>query len=297
MDADWEVAYDQFVLAGNKNATAHRPQKAGETAFVVDKNTGALSSLTLNGKELLAAPVTLSLFRPATDNDNRDRNGARLWRKAGLNNLTQKVVSLKEGKTSATVRAEILNRKGQKVGMADFVYSLGKNGALKVHTTFQPDTAIVKSMARLGLTFRMADTYDQVSYLGRGDHETYIDRNQSGRIDLYDTTVERMFHYYATPQSTGNRTDVRWAKLTDQAGEGVFMESNRPFQFSIIPFSDVLLEKAHHINELERDGMMTIHLDAEQAGVGTATCGPGVLPQYLVPVEKTMFEFVIWPIE
>ena len=297
VDTDWEVAYDQFVLAGNKNTTAYRPQKAGETAFVVDKNTGALSSLTLDGKELLAAPITLSLFRPATDNDNRDRNGARLWRKAGLNNLTQKVVSLKEEKTSATVRAEILNGKGQKVGMADFVYALDKNGALKVRTTFQPDTAIVKSMARLGLTFRMADAYNQVSYLGRGDHETYIDRNQSGRIGLYDTTVERMFHYYATPQSTANRTDVRWAKLTDQAGEGVFMESNRPFQFSIIPFSDVLLEKAHHINELERDGMITIHLDAEQAGVGTATCGPGVLPQYLVPVKKQSFEFMLYPVK
>ena len=293
VDTDWEVAYDQFVLAGNKNTTAYRPQKAGETAFVVDKNTGALSSLTLDGKELLAAPITLSLFRPATDNDNRDRNGARLWRKAGLNNLTQKVVSLKEEKTSATVRAEILNGKGQKVGMADFVYALDKNGALKVRTTFQPDTAIVKSMARLGLTFRMADAYNQVSYLGRGDHETYIDRNQSGRIGLYDTTVERMFHYYATPQSTANRTDVRWAKLTDQAGEGVFMESNRPFQFSIIPFSDVLLEKAHHINELERDGMITIHLDAEQAGVGTATCGPGVQPQYRVPVTEQSFEFTL----
>ena len=297
VDTDWEVAYDQFVLAGNKNTTAYRPQKAGETTFVVDKNTGALSSLTLNGKELLAAPITLSLFRPATDNDNRDRNGARLWRKAGLNNLTQKVVSLKEEKTSATVRAEILNGKGQKVGMADFVYALDKNGALKVRTTFQPDTVMVKSMARLGLTFRMADAYDQVSYLGRGDHETYIDRNQSGRIGLYDTTVERMFHYYATPQSTANRTDVRWAKLTNQAGEGVFMESNRPFQFSIIPFSDVLLEKAHHINELERDGMMTIHLDAEQAGVGTATCGPGVLPQYLVPVKKQSFEFTLYPVK
>ena len=297
VDTDWEVAYDQFVLAGNKNTTAYRPQKAGETAFVVDKNTGALSSLTLDGKELLAAPITLSLFRPATDNDNRDRNGTRLWRKAGLNNLTQKVVSLKEEKTSATVRAEILNGKGQKVGMADFVYALDKNGALKVRTTFQPDTAMVKSMARLGLTFRMADAYNQVSYLGRGDHETYIDRNQSGRIGLYDTTVERMFHYYATPQSTANRTDVRWAKLTDQAGEGVFMESNRPFQFSIIPFSDVLLEKAHHINELERDGMITIHLDAEQAGVGTATCGPGVLPQYLVPVKKQSFEFMLYPVK
>ena len=297
IDKDWEVAYDQFVLAGNKNYTGYRPQKAGETTFTVDKQTGALTSLNLNGKELLAAPLTLSLFRPATDNDNRDKNGARLWRNAGLDNLTQKVVSLKEGKTSTTARVEILNAKAQKIGTADFVYSLDKNGALKVLTTFQPDTTIVKSMARLGLTFRVSNTYDQVSYLGRGENETYIDRNQSGKIGVYQTTPERMFHYYVAPQSTGNRTDVRWAKLANTSGEGLFVESNRAFQFSIIPFSDVLLEKARHINELERDGLLTVHLDAEQAGVGTATCGPGVLPQYLVPLKKQSFEFTLYPVK
>ena len=294
---DWEVAYDQFVIAGNKNYTGYRPQKAGETTFTVDKETGALTSLALDGKELLATPITLSLFRPATDNDNRDKNGARLWRKAGLDNLTQKVTSLKEGKNTTTAVIELLNAKGQKVGTADFIYTLDKNGALKIRTTFQPDTAIVKSMARLGLTFRVADTYDQVSYLGRGDNETYADRDQSGKIGLYQTTPERMFHYYVTPQSTGNRTDVRWTKFTDRSGEGIFVDSNRPFQFSIVPFSDVLLEKARHINELERDGLVTVHLDAEQAGVGTATCGPGVLPQYLVPLKKQSFEFTLYPVK
>ena len=294
---DWEVAYDQFVIAGNKNYTGYRPQKAGETTFTVDKETGALTSLALDGKELLATPITLSLFRPATDNDNRDKNGARLWRKVGLDNLTQKVTSLKEGKNTTTAAIELLNAKGQKVGTADFIYTLDKNGALKIRTTFQPDTAIVKSMARLGLTFRVADTYDQISYLGRGDNETYADRDQSGKIGLYQTTPERMFHYYVTPQSTGNRTDVRWTKFTDRSGEGIFVDSNRPFQFSIVPFSDVLLEKARHINELERDGLVTVHLDAEQAGVGTATCGPGVLPQYLVPLKKQSFEFTLYPVK
>ena len=297
IDKDWEVAYDQFVFAGNKNYTGYRPQKAGETTFTVDKQTGALTSLNLNGKELLATPLTLSLYRPATDNDNRDKNGARLWRDAGLDCLTQKVVSLKESKTSTTARVEILNAKTQRVGIADFVYSLDRNGALKVHTTFQPDTTIVKSMARLGLTFRVSNAYDQVSYLGRGDNETYIDRNQSGKIGVYQTTPERMFHYYVAPQSTSNRTDVRWVKLADTSGEGIFVESDRAFQFSIIPFSDVLLEKARHINELERDGLLTVHLDAEQAGVGTATCGPRVLPQYLVPLKKQSFEFTLYPVK
>lgn len=290
---DWEVAYDQFVLPGTKNSTAHLPAKAGQTAFTLDKATGALNSFTLDGQELLATPVTLSLFRPATDNDNRDRNGAYLWRKSGLDQLSQKVVSLKESKSTATARVEVLNAKGTKVGDADFIYSLNAAGALKVKVTFRPDTAVVKSMARLGLAFEMNDTFGNVAYLGRGDNETYADRMQSGKIGLYRTTAERMFHYYVTPQSTGNRTDVRWMKLEDEAGQGIFVDSNRPFQFSVVPFTDDVLEKARHINDLERNGRITVHLDAEQAGVGTATCGPGVQPQYRVPLTEQSFEFTL----
>ena len=294
---DWEVAYDQFVLPVSKNARGYRPDKVGNTTFTVDKATGALNSLCLDGEELLGSPMTLSLFRPATDNDNRDQLGAKLWRAAGLDALTQKVVSLKESKTSTTAQVDILNAKGEKVGDATFAYTLNRDGSVKVRTTFQPDTTLVKSMARLGLTFEVEDAYDHITYLGRGEHETYIDRNQSGKIGIYETTPERMFHYYVVPQSTGNRTDVRWMKLTDDAGKGCWVESDSPFQFSTIAFPDVMVEKARHINELERNGKITVHLDAKQAGVGTATCGPGVQSQYLVPLTKQTFDFIIYPVK
>lgn len=295
--SDWEVAYDQFVLPVSKNSWSGKPAKAGNTTFVVDEATGALKSLCLDGEELLASPITLSLFRPATDNDNRDQNGAKLWRQAGLDHLTQKVVSLKEGKNKTTVKADILNAEGKKIGNAEFIYALNRDGSMKVQTTFEPDTSLVKSMARLGITFEMKDTYENVTYLGRGEHETYTDRNQSGKIGVYKTTPERMFHYYVVPQSTGNRTDVRWLQLTDEHGKGCWIEANSFFQFSTFPFLDVILEKARHINELKRDGKITIHLDAEQAGVGTATCGPGVLPSYLVPLTKQTFDFTIYPVK
>ena len=295
--SDWEVAYDQFVLPVSKNSWSGKPAKAGNTTFVVDEATGALKSLCLDGEELLASPIILSLFRPATDNDNRDQNGAKLWRQAGLDHLTQKVVSLKEGKNKMTVKADILNAEGKKIGNAEFIYALNRDGSMKVQTTFEPDTSLVKSMARLGITFEMKDTYENVTYLGRGEHETYTDRNQSGKIGVYKTTPERMFHYYVVPQSTGNRTDVRWMQLTDEHGKGCWIEANSLFQFSTVPFSDVILEKARHINELKRDGKITIHLDAEQAGVGTATCGPGVLPSYLVPLTKQTFDFTIYPVK
>ena len=94
----------------------------------------------------------------------------------------------------------------------------------------------------------------------------------------------------------GAESDVRWMKLADEANNGLFVNASRPFQFSISPFSDENIEKATHINELERNGKVTVHLDAGQSGVGTATCGPGVLPQYLVPVQKHTFEFMIRPL-
>lgn len=167
---------------------------------------------------------------------------------------------------------------------------------MEVKTTFVPDTAVITSLARVGLAFEMPDTYNQVSYLGRGEHETYADRNRSGRIGIYHTDAERMFHYYVRPQATGNRTDVRWVNLTDEAGNGLTFRSDKHFQFSVIPFTDMNVDKATHINELKRTGVVTVHLDAEQSGVGTATCGPGVLPQYLVPVQKHTFEFMIRPL-
>ena len=286
------VAYDQFVLPMNNQKEWCATRTKAKTSYKVNPATGAIDELIVNGENILSSPITLSLFRPATDNDNRDRNGARLWRQAGLDNLTQRVVAINSTKQTTTAQVEILNAKNERVGDATFVYKFNK-GKLDIQTTFTPDTAVVKSMARLGLTFQMNNSYDQVSYLGRGDNETYADRKQSGKIAQYQTTPERMFHYYVTPQSTGNRTDTRWMQLTDSKGEGVFVESTRPFQFSVVPFTDANLDKSRHINELLRDGTYTIHIDAEQAGVGTATCGPGILDQYLVPLDKQTFKFTI----
>ncbi len=78
--------------------------------------------------------------------------------------------------------------------------------------------------------------------------------------------AERMFHYYVKPQATGNRTDVRWMELADEAGEGLSFRSDKVFQFSVIPFTDSNVDKATHINKLERPGIINVHLDAEQWG-------------------------------
>ncbi len=295
---DYEVAYDQFPLAGNRNYRAPEAKLSGKVEMDIDPVTGALSSYIYKGEEMLASPVMLSLYRPATDNDNREKvGGAKAWKKVGLDKLTQRALSVKTSARGGRSEVELLNVRNERLGTATFIYTLKKDGALDVQTHFVPDTAVVTSLARVGLTFEMPDAYSRVAYLGRGEHETYIDRNESGRIGVYHTDVERMFHYYVRPQATGNRTDVRWMQLADEAGEGLAFRSDVPFQFSVIPFTDECLDTATHINQLRREGVVTVHLDAEQAGVGTATCGPGVLPQYRVPVQEYTFRFTIRPLK
>ena len=160
----------------------------------------------------------MSLYRPVTDNDNREKvGGAKTWKKVGLDQLTQRALTVKTSTRSERAEVELLNVRGEKVGTASFIYTLKKNGELDIQTHFVPDTTVITSLARVGLTFEMPDAYNQVSYLGRGEHETYMDRNQSGKIGIYHTDVERMFHYYVRPQATGNRTDVRWMQLADEA--------------------------------------------------------------------------------
>ena len=288
------VAYDQFVLKKASDCTTFLPREKQRMTYKVNENTGELTSLKSGNQEFLEAPLSLSLYRPATDNDGRDQFGVRVWRKDGIDSISQKVTKIT--RTNDVTRAEddIIGKKGNVIGKAVFTYQPQKNGALAVKVDFTPDTAAVKALARLGLTFRVKDTFGKLEYNGRGDIETYNDRKAAGFIGHYKTTAEAMFHYYVKPQATGNRTDVRWMSLSDTRNR-LMVAAKSPFQFSVTPFSDSVIDRATHINQLSRDGLLTVHLDANQSGVGTATCGPGVAEKYRVPVKPTNFEFVLYP--
>lgn len=295
IDTNWIVAYDQFILAGPAKTSMAFPAVSGKTAFTVDERTGALRSLTLDGRELLATPLMLSLWRPATDNDRRDKFGARLWEAAGLDTLVQHVVAFKRNHYATEAVTEIRNARNEKIADATFRYMPTADGGVRVRVVFTPDTTHIHSLARVGLTCELDGSCNRVEYLGRGEEETYADRKQCGMIGIYRTSPERMFHPYVVPQATGNRTDVRWARLTDANGFGIGIRALRPFEFSALPFTDRMLERCRHINELDYSDNITLHVDAIQAGVGTATCGPGVRPEYRVPLTAQEFEFILYP--
>ena len=295
-----EMAFNQYVIPV-ESAPAATPVKqiikgkdgvytSGNLQFTVSAETGEITSIQSGGAELLATPLSLSLYRPITQNDNREKTGgAPVWKKQGLDSVYQVATSVKAGKKSVDVTAQVYNRLGDKIADATYSYYVTAGNTLAVATTLALDTAKITDIPRVGLTYRTAaDNAAKFSWLGRGG-ETYLDRCSSSLIAIHSSTPKDDFHLYIVPQATGNHTDTRWVAFNGDKLK--ITASPTVFQFSATLYEDRNVDAARHINELVDDGLVTVHLDAAHTGVGTATCGPGVLPQYRPEIKTYDFTF------
>lgn len=298
----YEVAYDQFVLPGTVQAPADTKaaklsrkkdtftfkSKTGNLSFGIDMQSGAINALTVGKDQVLASPVVLSLYRPATENDLSWDGRNRQWVEEGLDSISQRMTDMKFKNNRVTAETEILGRKGSVIGQATFTYFVNGEGTLAVECDFRPDTAVIKNLPRIGLVFSVpAQVASTVTYLGRSG-ETYVDRMSAGRIGKYTVKPVEDFYIYNKPGAAGNHTQVRWMDLD---GANLKISADGLFQFSAYPYNDADIQRAQHQTDLIPGELVTVHLDARQTGVGTATCGPDVYPWYFIPVEQTKFTF------
>ena len=175
----------------------------------------------------------------------------------------------------------------------DFVqrYALQSDGEIRLVTKIvcsgeQPDF-----LPRLGVQLVLPGRYENLTWYGRGPHENYVDRKQSARVDVYRSTVSEQYVPYIIPQEHGNRADVRWLSLTDDDGNGLLALADRPFSFSAHHYTTQDLTAAAHTNELPWREEVYLNIDLAQTGLGNGSCGPGVLPQYMLKPGE--FEFTV----
>jgi len=164
------------------------------------------------------------------------------------------------------------------------VYTVYSDGKMDVEASFSPTSSTGR---RLGLSMQMTGGYENVEYYGRGPLANYIDRKTGAFIGIYKTTVDDMHELYVKPQSMGNREDIRYVKLTNDAGTGLLIETEGTVNFSALHYTDVDLKNAAHDFNLRRRDETVIHLDYRQRGLGNASCGPGQLSQYEMPSSGT----------
>ncbi|MET9634534.1 beta-galactosidase domain 4-containing protein [Lentzea sp. NPDC006480] len=245
-----------------------------------DPATGLLTRL---GDHAVEGP-RLDLWRAPTDNDRgSDKPEERAWREAGLHRLQHRVIEVDVQENALVVRTRVAPPSRGFGMFADYHWT-ADGDRLRLQLNVTPDGGWPCTLPRLGLRLALPGDVDAVEWFGAGPGEAYPDSRQAVRIGRFQSTVDGLQTPYVFPQENGNRVDTRWLRLG-----GVQISGEPVFDFTARRWTSEDLDAARHADDLQPRDRVHLNLDLAQHGLGTASCGPGVLPRYRLHARKASF--------
>lgn len=253
-----------------QDAVAQRTTvKGAGYAAILDDRTGQLLSYSVAGRELLAGPLHLNLWRPPTDNDRGSDmvTACAPWREAGPRAVATGRTSERDG-GEHVLRYELAVPVGQTT--ATLAYRFGADGRLKVSLELRPAGEKLPRIPRVGLSAALTKDLRQWTWFGRGPEENYRDRAEGYPLGIWSGDVTRLWFPYSEPQETANRTDIRWATFLDVTGRGLRVRSAdaQPLEMGAYPFGQADLENRRHPADIPLRDFVTVHIAHAQMGVG-----------------------------
>lgn len=274
--------------------------------YIFNRTDGQLTSMVVQGMELLGSPIRLNLWRAplANELDNWNASSARSsnWKEGygytvatemystGIDRLTHQPLSFSVSETTKGVHIHIVDAelmgKGEKEKKDLYIegvqnngiinhyeYIINSEGTIEIRHVLKPEGKMSLWFPRIGLTLTVSDALDQVKWYGRGPQENYPDRKTGYPTGIYSSTVQDMYEPYLMPQDYGLRTDVRWLQLTADKGIGLQIKMDEWFNFNIYPYSTDNLTKAMYTYQLQKQNSITLNLDYATTGVGCTARG------------------------
>ncbi len=264
---------------------------------VFNRATGTLSSLVFDGIEILSEGhgPRLNLYRAPVDNDNwlrRDMERAGLW------DLAYEVKSLSAEQLKpgmVRVRCEV-DCAGQNDNGAihTATFTFFGNEAIDVSNQVTP-YGTLSVWPKVGVAMVLPKSLDNLTWLGRGPQESYVDRKRSADVGLYKGKVADQYERYVRPQENGNKTDVRWAALTDRKNKGLFITTDGTYSISAHPNTALDYHYARHIHKVIPRDEVYLTIDAAHMGLGGASCGPRPMQKYTLRAEPMRFSYSLRP--
>lgn len=170
--------------------------------------------------------------------------------------------------------------------------SIRKDGSVRFeHSVIVPKT--LDDLPRIGVSFPLPEGFTMVSWWGNGPHECYPDRESSAMLGIYSGEADEL--PYLVPQEYGLRTQCRWFEVSNPKTKEVIRieaEGDR-LHMSALPYTTHDLYQAADQTELIKRPYLTMNIDIAHRGLGTASCGPDVLPKYRIQPGKYLFAYVV----
>jgi beta-galactosidase len=316
LPAGFVVAREQFTLqqanmqqvqftplVSNIDVTDARLVVSGDSFTLgISRITGFINEYNVDGLSLLkqGAEVTPNFWRAPTDNDYGAATPTkyRVWQNPTLilSSLTHKVVN-----GLATIEA-VYNMPTVEATLT-ITYTIDGVGVVNIREALAAtDGATVPDMYRFGLQMPMPAAFETVEYYGRGPGENYCDRANATDIGIYRQTVTEQPYHYIRPQETGTRSDLRWWRVINAAGNGVEVTALAPFSASALHYNIATLDggptKSNtHWAELAQDDVTNLCVDLKQMGLGCIdSWSAKPLPKYRVPYGSYTFNCTFRPV-
>lgn len=304
-DATTEITGDGFAIAFNNNTGVLDHVVYGETT-VFEKGSS----------------MSLSAFRAPVDNDIWAWNR---WFALGLYDLKDEVLSFvsKKNNDGTVVLQYIVRTQAKHPGtriknednsftvkdgdrelgdnefhfVSNRIWTIYPDGSVELNSSVTGSDANVM-LARIGYLMQLPSELSNYTYYGRGPWNNYNDRRTGAFIQQYSSTVADQFVHFPKPQDMANREEVRWAALTNKAGNGVIFIKTGTLSTTALPWNDVELTEAAHPYQLPASSGTWLHLDAKVNGLGGNSCGQGgPLENDLVKSGDNSVGFIMRPVK
>ncbi|MBE6930210.1 MAG: beta-galactosidase [Ruminococcaceae bacterium] len=304
-----ELGFDQVILRRERPALPAVTKGAAvlaetETTLTVgtagfacrfNKQSGMPESIVKDGKELLAKPCELQIWRAPTDNDRKVKLE---WMAAGYDKMTTKVYDIHAeacGESIAVkVKLSLAAVYRQKVLTCDVTWTMPAEGGLIFAVDAKKDPAL-PHLPRFGVRFFFPECAENVSYFGYGPNESYLDKRRASWLGKFDARVDDLHEDYIRPQENGSHYDCDWVSITGPCGGGLRFVSPDGLMFNASRYTAEELTAKNHNYELEPSGYTVFSIDAAQAGIGSASCGHELQEKYRFNRDFT-FSFAILPL-
>jgi len=297
-----EVAFGQKVLcvkedrnniSNSKIEVVHGDVNIGvhgkDFKVIFSKQEGGIVSLRYNGKEFITRTPKTFYWRATTDNDRGNKHEFRCaqWISATMG---QKYVDFsmdeKEDKITLCYTYELPTIPTTKVNIT---YEVTADNIIKVNVSYKGVEGLPE-LPVLGMNYRLLAEFNSFSWYGMGPDENYVDRCEGAKLGAYKSTPKENLSKYLVPQECGNRTGTRWVVVKNENGEGIkFTYEKAPFEFSVLPYTNMELENALHKQDLPPVNFTNVNIIGKQMGVGgDDSWGAPVLPEFCIDSSKDL---------
>jgi len=257
----------------------------------LNKTSGFISSYKVKGQEFLLEDLKPNFWRAMIDNDlgNGLQERALVWKDMAT------TMSLED------VELQSMDMNDESYIIIQTIHQLSENGGAHIHSkyTFGPlgDIEVVMELnlssdlpevPAYGYQFILDSDFSEMTWLGRGPHSNYVDRNRSTPVDLYSGQVKDQWVNYIRPQECGNKTDVKFLELINKdQSKSLVITSSRGCEATALGFTPQEISTYSHPHLMPPVSRTVLRINGYQMGVGgDDSWGAKTHVEYTIPTDR-----------